>query len=85
MKGINNLAKKYFLAQFKIVPNFHYFCKVRANPIFVKKSIFQKLPNAPVEFPSKIQFSKNCLKLWRNTSFDERNKLFSKKYFFSTI
>ena len=28
MKGINNLAKKYFQAQFQIVPNFHY--KVRA-------------------------------------------------------
>ena len=57
MKGINNLAKKIFLAQFKIVPNF---------TIFVR--------SAPVEFPSKIQFSKNCLKLWRNTSFDYRNK-----------
>ena len=53
MKGINNLAKKIFLAQFKIVPNF---------TIFVR--------SAPVEFPSKIQFSKNCVKLWRNTSFD---------------
>ena len=29
---------------------------------------------APVGIPSKIQFSKNCLKLWRNTSFDEWNK-----------
>ena len=29
---------------------------------------------APVDIPSKIQFSKNCLKLWRNTSFDEWNK-----------
>ena len=45
MKGINNLAKKiFFVAQFKKEPNFHYFCKVRANPIFVKNSIFQKLP-----------------------------------------
>ena len=48
------LPKNIFLAQFKIVQNFHYFCKV--------------------EFPSKIQFSKNCLKLLRNTSFDELNK-----------
>ena len=24
--------------------------------------------SAPVDIPSKIQFSKNCLKLWRNTS-----------------
>ena len=30
--------------------------------------------SAPVEFPSKIQFSKNCLKLRRNTSFDDWNK-----------
>ena len=29
---------------------------------------------APVEFWSKIQFSKNCLTLWRNPSFDEGNK-----------
>ena len=27
-----------------------------------------------LEFPSKIQFYKNYLKLWRNTSFDEGNK-----------
>ena len=44
MKRIYNLAKKYFLAQFQIVPNFHYFCKVRACRISVKNSIFQKLP-----------------------------------------
>ena len=43
MKGINNLAKNIFLAQFKIVPNFHYFCKVRDCQIFVKNSIFQKV------------------------------------------
>ena len=30
--------------------------------------------SATVDIPSKIQFSKNCLKLWRNTSFDEWNK-----------
>ena len=30
--------------------------------------------SAPVEVLSKIQFSKNCLKLWRNTSLDEWNK-----------
>ena len=38
------LQKNIFLAQFKIVQNFHYFCKVRACPISVKNSIFQKLP-----------------------------------------
>ena len=30
--------------------------------------------SAPVDFPSKIQFSKKCLKCCRNVSFDERNK-----------
>ena len=30
--------------------------------------------SAPVNIPSKIQFSKNCLKLWWNTSFNEWNK-----------
>ena len=33
------------LAIFKIVQNFHYFCKGRACRINVKNSIFQKLPN----------------------------------------
>ena len=44
MRGTNNLNKNYFLAQFKIVQNFYYFCKVRACRISVKNSIFQKLP-----------------------------------------
>ena len=30
--------------------------------------------STPVDFPSKIQFSKNCLKCYRNVSFDEWNK-----------
>ena len=38
------LHKNIFLAQFKIVQNFHYFCKVHACPISVKNSIFQKMP-----------------------------------------
>ena len=38
------LPKNIFLAQFKIVQNFHYFCNVRACRITVKNSIFQKLP-----------------------------------------
>ena len=36
--------KIIFLAHFKIVQNFHFFCKVRACRIYVKNSIFQKLP-----------------------------------------
>ena len=38
------LPKNIFLAHFKIVQNFHYFCKVRACRIPVKNSIFQKMP-----------------------------------------
>ena len=44
MSGTNNFAKKYFLSTIKIVQNFHNFCKVRACPISVKNSIFQKMP-----------------------------------------
>ena len=55
------------------------------NKLFCQENIF--LPHfkivqnfhyfvrsAPVDFPSKIQFSKNCLKCCRNVSFDEWNK-----------
>ena len=38
------MPKNIFLAHFKIVQNFHYFCKARACQIPVKNSIFQKLP-----------------------------------------
>ena len=44
MTGTNNLQKNIFLALFKMAQNFHYFCKVRACRISVKKSILQKLP-----------------------------------------
>ena len=37
------LPKNIFLPQFRIVQNFHYFCKVRACRISAK-SIFQKMP-----------------------------------------
>ena len=37
--------------------------------------------SASVDFLSKIQFSKKCLKCCRNVSFDEWNKLFCQKYF----
>ena len=37
-----------------------------------------------MNFRQKIQISKNYLKLWRNTSFDERNKRFIQKVFFFT-
>ena len=38
------LCKNIYLAHFKIVQNFHYFCKARAFRILVKNSNFQKLP-----------------------------------------
>ena len=38
------MPKIIFLAHFKIVQNFHHFCKVRACRIPVKNSNFQKLP-----------------------------------------
>ena len=44
MIGRNNFTKNIILAKFKIVQNFHYFCKVSAYWITVKNSIFQKLP-----------------------------------------
>ena len=37
------LPKNIFLAHFKIVQNFNYFCKVRACRISVKNSFFQKM------------------------------------------
>ena len=44
MSGINNLAKNSFLAQFKIVQNFHYFFgKVRACRISIKNFNFPKI------------------------------------------
>ena len=43
MRGTNNLNKTFFLAQFKIVPNFYYFYNVRASRISLKNSIFQNL------------------------------------------
>ena len=35
-------------------------------------TIFER--SVPVDIPSKIKFSENCLKLWRNTSCYEWNK-----------
>ena len=59
------LPKNIFLAQFEIVLNFQYFCKLRACRI-----------------SSKIQISKNCLKLWKHFS-DKGNKQFIQKIFSS--
>ena len=49
-----------------ILPKDIFFTQIKMIQIF---TIFVR--SAPVDIPSKIQFSKNYLKLWRNSSFDE--------------
>ena len=83
----NTSILQYFLSTIQDSSNFHHFCKVLwwvEKIILTKKIILAQFKivliftifvrSAPVDIPSKIQFSKNCLKLWRNTSFDELNK-----------
>ena len=41
--------------------------------------------SAPVDIPSKIKFSKNCLKLWKTLPVMSGTNNFDKKYFLSTI
>ena len=65
------IVKKLFLwwVEQIILPKNNFFAQFKIVQIF---TIFVR--SAPVDIPSKIQFSKNCLKLWRNTSFDGWNK-----------
>ena len=66
MSGTNNFAKNFFLPNFEIVQNFHYFVRYM-----------------PVDFLSKIEFSKHCLKCCSNVSFDcQKNFPIKKKCFF---
>ena len=65
------IVEKHFLwwvEQIILTKNI-FLAKIEIKLIF---TIFVRV--APVDIPSKIQFSKICLKLWRNTSFDEWNK-----------
>ena len=55
MTGTNSFSKKYFLALFEMVLNFHYFCNVRACRISVKNSILQKLPKIVEKHFSRLQ------------------------------
>ena len=71
------IVEKHFLwwVEQIILPKNIFLAQIEIIQIF---TIFVR--SAPVDIPSKIQFSKNCLKLWRNTSFDEWNfcqKIFS--------
>ena len=52
-----------------ILPKNIFLAQIEIIQIF---TIFER--NEPVDIPSKIQFSKDCQKLIRNSSFDERNK-----------
>ena len=68
---LRNIVEKHFLwwVEQIILPKNIFLAQIEIIQIF---TIF--LRSAPVDIPSKIQFSKNCLKLWRNTSFDEWNR-----------
>ena len=67
---------------FLLMSGTNNFCqKIFSYPILRKYKIFTIVRSAPVDFLSKIQFSKNCLNCCRNVSFDEWNNNFAKKYF----
>ena len=68
---MRKLVEKHFFwwVEQIILPKNIFLAQIEIIQIF---TIFVR--SAPVDIPSKIQFSKNCLKLWRNTSFDEWNK-----------
>ena len=67
-KNCLKIVEKHFLwwVQQIILTKNKFLAQFKIVQIF---TIFVR--SAPVDIPSKIQFSKNCLKLWRNTSFDE--------------
>ena len=70
-KNCLKLWRKHFLwwvEQIILIKNI-FLAQIEIIQIF---TIFVR--SAPVDIPSKIQFSKNCLKLWRNTLFEEWNK-----------
>ena len=70
-KNLPKIVEKHFLwwvEQIILTKNI-FLAQIEIIPIF---TIFVR--SAPVDIPSKNQISKNCLKLWRNTSFDEWNK-----------
>ena len=58
------LPKNIFLAHFKIVQNFNYFCKVRACRISVKNSNFQKLPKIVENISFNEPNKKFCQKIF---------------------
>ena len=68
---LRNIVEKHFLwwVEQIILPKNIFLAQIEIIQIF---TIFVR--SAPVDIPSKIQFSKNCVTLWRNTFFDEWNK-----------
>ena len=75
------IVEKYFFwwVEQIILPKNNFFAQFKIVQIF---TIFVR--SAPVDIPSKIQFSKNCVTLWRNTSLMSGTNNFAKKYFLST-
>ena len=68
---LRKIVEKHFLwwVEQIILPKNIFLAQIEIIQIF---TIFVR--SAPVDIPSKIQFSKNCVTLWRNTFFDEWNK-----------
>ena len=63
------LCKNIYLAHFKIVRNFHYFCKVRTCRISVKNSNFKKLPKIVDKKLLLMKGTNNCAKKYFPSTF----------------
>ena len=76
------IVEKHFLLWVEqiILPKNIFLAQFKIVQIF---TIFVR--SAPVNIPSKIQFSKNCLKLWWNTSFNEWTIILPKNIFLAQI
>ena len=78
-KNLSKIVEKHFLwwvEQIILTKNV-FLALIEIIQIF---TIFVR--SAPVDIPSKNQISKNCLKLWRNTSFDEWKQIILTKNIF---
>ena len=66
---------KYFVEMFLLMSGTNNFAKNIFLPHFkIVQNFHYFVRSVPVDFPPKIQFSKNWLKCYRNVSFDEWNK-----------
>ena len=80
-RKLPKIVEKHFLwwVEQIILPKNNFFAQFKIIQIF---TIFVR--SAPVDIPSKIRFSKNCVTLWRSTSLMSGTNNFAKKYFLST-